>query len=256
MPYENQENVNTDGISLYGDSCLRADWWNQFISIKMFPQRPEAERSATGGTKYEYRKNRVQLTISPDNAEILARWIDETFIPACKEQKEASFGVTSGRINLVYLSTHQNGEFNPYIAIFVDLAENRVPAKQMFYHFQSRRVITLFNVETGEYTTEESFIYDIEVLAAFLHTAPLIYGAPAHAVAVTMRKKADALDSFLHQAARKLGFEYERAHNYVTRPPRNDPFATGIPDASIGTLQPADSNVSSASSIDDINGLI
>ena len=253
--YPDQIDVNTDGIALAGNCLMRLDWWKRFISIKMFPARSNADLIQQGtGSRYD--KDRVQITLSATNASILARWLEEVFIPACKEQKEAHFGVICSRINILYFDTHSDGVFRPNVRIYMSLSDARIPAKMMTYYFEPLKGVSYYNHNTGEIQTEDSYIHSIGLVAnLFKASALVLFGAVEHAASMSSAERNERVDNLFKYIAQKNGLTYETAvKNYYNSRPKDIQYSND--DSASNPPPKLESNISTASSIDDLNSLL
>ena len=259
MPYENNNpsrNVNTDGISFYGDvSMMRCDYWETLVMIKMFPIKADVGDSTHG--RYDY-KNRVQVTLPGQSAVFLGKWIEEEFIPAIKENRPKEIGITSGKVNMVYLSTNINdaGKAEPIVALYTNIGADHRPSEIMNYKFSNKRIFNAYSAESGEYGTEDSILFDVYVFSQFLKNCINLFGSTAHSIN-TRRAEIDNSNTIFQQSvAGKLGVPImTNQYNYVRRNAKADPFDNGNGTAahtgSVSTPAPT-----TVTSLEDLNDLV
>lgn len=209
-----EKSVNTDGVIFYGDlSAMQLDFWNGAISIKMFPIKQEAQE---GDTKYDY-KNRIQTTISVEKSVTIAKYIEELIIPACRDGIAKSIGFQTSKVNMIYISTgvEETGKVEPYISLFIEINESKIPSKMMTFKCRPERIFTNYNKTTGDYECFESYEEVFVALAQFFRNAVSVYGASEHGRALANYEKDRAEETLYTAMANKLGVNYNVTPTYV-----------------------------------------
>lgn len=260
MAYENNNpsrNVNTDGISFYGDtSMMRCDYWETLVMFKMFPVKADVGDSTHG--RYDY-KNRVQVTLPGQSAVFLGKWIEDEFIPAIKENRAKEIGITSGKVNMVYLSTNinENGKAQPIIALYTNIGADHRPTEAMIYSFSNKRIFNSYSADTGDYSTEDSIIFDVYVLSQFLKNCINLFGSTAHSINTRRAETDNANTIFQQSVAGKLGVPImTNQYNYVRRNTKADPFDNNSNNTAAHTGSVSTPAPTTVTSLEDLNDLV
>ena len=134
MTSQNQQsptdNINTRGIQLYnGDATIVLDYWNGLATVKIHPALPESERQ--NKQVYDYKKS-VSVTLTPENAVLLGKYIREDITPALAKGEECTRAIISARVNMIVVSTGvgEHGEVKPYVAVYRKINETEFLRKQ------------------------------------------------------------------------------------------------------------------------------
>ena len=220
-----EKNVNTEGAILYGDTAaIQLDYWNGSVSVKMFPIRPDGQE---GETKYDY-KNRIQTTISVEKACTIAKYIDELIIPACKEGVAKSIGFQTSKVNMIYISTgvEETGKVEPYISLFIEINESKVPSKMMTFKCRAERIFTKYDKSNGDFEYFDSYEEALIAISAFFKNSINVYAASEHGRELVQYEKDRAEETLFTAMANKLGVSYNTTPTYVkTYGNRVDPWS-------------------------------
>lgn len=209
------KNVNTDGMILYGEAAaLGLDFWNGAISVRIYPLRSEEKKE--GETKFDY-KNKLQVTLNIEKALVLANYIENVIIPALETKKEAAIGVPTAKVNMIYISTgvEETGRVEPYVGLFLDINENKVPSRMLIYKVRPERIFTRYNRETGEFSYYDSYEDGLRAIATFFKNAINVFGSVAHGLELVNYERIKADDDLKNAIASKLGVSYNTTPSYV-----------------------------------------
>ena len=119
--------VNSDGIMFYGpDSCMRINFYNIYMSVTIYPIKPEAER--TQKSMYNYEK-KTSILLDREQIFYLSGLIDNKLIPATLKGEPCVIGTTVQKVNIFLISNgitknKETGEIikdAPGVAIFKGL---------------------------------------------------------------------------------------------------------------------------------------
>lgn len=247
------QSVNTNGIQFYADaSTLNLNFWSTTVVAKIAPAKPQAER--TEGSRYYDYQQAIRMTLPADKAVALGHLIEDKIIPACEKGEAAHVGLVSSKVNMIYVSTgvDETGSVNPMVSIFNNIDESKKAGKALSFVFQKRRLFSKYNPETGESDYDDTPMMELQALADFLKNSILLFGHTAHA---SNYYNADAnfkRDDFINQAASRMNFTVQQPVHYASRQAQKDPWSS---DNSASNQENA-APVSSASSMDDISGLL
>lgn len=263
MAYQSQQNspkakVNTDGLQLYGtDSTMKLDFWNQHVTCKIHPVKDENDTVTKGVYNY---KVKTSLTITPDTAIVFGNLINDIIIPASKNNEAKHIGLQTSKVNIIYCSNgiEETGSFSPYIALFVNIDESRIPKEVGIFHFQQRRIFNSYDAKTGEFSMEETTMHDLQMIANFFMNAVQLTGAGAHAIDCEHAYDMERDEQFFAGIGSKLGVTYQQPVNYVNRAAmQRDPWggqSAANTDSSQQQQNPVN-NISTAS-MDSLNDLL
>lgn len=222
MPYNSNmassggDSINTDGIVLYGvDGTLRMNYYNAYVSFRIFPIKPESER--TSKSVYDYSQS-TSISLSFDDAIYLGWQVENIVIPATlKGEKAMSVIPTVGGKHLLVVSNGiaETGEVNPYIAIFRDLDEKKIPKEHRICRFRSRPLFSEYNPATGEYKASEDRKAGLLIIAEYFKQFKDFGGASLHAKHYLDRYKESIKSSTVEAIANKLGVQASSPINYV-----------------------------------------
>lgn len=210
------KNVNTDGMMLYGiNAALGLDFWNGAVSVRMYPARSEDKRGE-GDSKFDY-KNKLQCTLNVEKAVTLAYHIENRILPAIEKKEEAAIGVSTAKVNMIYISTgvEETGHVEPYLAMFLDINENKIPNRMLIMKFRPERIFKKYNRETGEFSYYDSCEDALRVIAEFFKNSVNVYGSVGHGLELINYDKYKAEDDFRTAVATKLGVSYNNTPSYV-----------------------------------------
>ena len=244
--YNPTQNTNTTGLQFYStESTMTVDFWNDAISIKIFPAKPESER--TKKSIYDYKKG-LSVVISRDDAVYLGKQIKDVLIPASDKKEEALRGIPSAKVNMFVISTgvKQFGELAPYCAIFRGINENRIPEESMLFKFSAHRVFSEYDKDTGNYKCSDEPNAELIILASFLESCNNLYGATYHSMRHGDRFARHREYEFRNAVGNKLGVAVQSTNtNYVNRQDTPDPWAgtgetTSTPTAPTSTVSDVD----------------
>ena len=209
------KNVNSDGAIIYGtNAALGLDFWNGAISVKLYPLRTEEKKD--GETRFDY-KNKLQCTLNVEKAITLAYHIENRIIPALETKQEAAVGIATAKVNMIYISTgvEETGNLEPYIGIFLDINENKIPSRMLIMKFRQERIFKKYNKETGEFNYYDSFEDSLRAIAEFFKNSINVYGSVSHGLELNQYDKNKADDDFKTALANKLGITYSTTPSYV-----------------------------------------
>ena len=248
MAYDKNDNVNTDGLVMYGDDAvLRLDYFNHMVSFKIFPAKPEAER--TEKSVYDYSKRTV-VSASIDDLVYIGWWIKNVLIPNTKEEKACSIGIITSKVNLIVISNgiKETNKISPYVALFKDLDTSRKPAEQAFFTFRTRRSIINYDPENGEGEVVEDPINGLILLMEFCIQCRNAFGASLQAEKYLDRYANLHRETIMNSIAGKMGINVEQKINYVNR--------NSKPDVWVNKDNEKDAQVSTATSFDEFSEMI
>jgi hypothetical protein len=218
------KNVNSDGLILYGtNAALGLDFWNGAISVRVYPLRSDNKE---GETKFDY-KNKLQVTLNVEKALLLAHYIETSIIPALANKQEAAIGVSTAKVNMLYISTgvEETGKVEPYVGVFLDINENKIPARMLIYKIRPERIFTKYNKETGEFNYYDSCEDGLRAIAEFFKNSINVFGSVAHGLELNNYEKIKADDDLKNAIASKLGVTYNTTPTYVrSYGPKVDPW--------------------------------
>lgn len=221
MTSQNQQsptdNINTRGIQLYnGDATIVLDYWNGLATVKIHPALPESERQ--NKQVYDYKKS-VSVTLTPENAVLLGKYIREDITPALAKGEECTRAIISARVNMIVVSTGvgEHGEVKPYVAVYRKINENRIPEEAMAFFLDKHPVVTKFNPSTGDFAADQAYT-EIYVLEQFFTACTALMSADVHAHNYANRFRINREYEFRAAAGSKLGIETDgNRTNYVNR---------------------------------------
>jgi hypothetical protein len=251
--------INTDGLALYGpESALRLDFYNHFISIKIFPIKPETER--TPKSVYDYSK-RISLSLAREDAYYIAWYLENEIIPKSLKNEPAYMALVSAKSNLFAISNgiKENGKLSPCIYVHKGLDAKFIPTESVKFEFRPQRVITDYDPTAGTISGTEDYRTGLIILLGFFKHCAELSGAGIHALRYLERYRRANHVNFMQAASAKLGFaDYYRA-NYVNSGRTEPNWESATPEVPMAEEAPAipeDVPVSSASSLDDISSLL
>lgn len=209
------KNVNTDGMILYGtNAALGLDFWNGAVSVKIYPLRGEDKKE--GETKFDYR-NKVQCTLNIDKAITLAHYIETRIIPGCLQGKPAAIGIQTAKVNMIYISSgvEETGHVEPYLALFLDINENKIPGRMLIMRFRTERLFNKYNKDTGEFESIDTYEDALRGVAAFLKNSINVFGSTVHGSELVNYEKNRMEEEFRSALANKFGITYNNTPSYV-----------------------------------------
>lgn len=198
-------NINTDGLALYGpQSQLRLDYYNTYLSAKIFPIKPEGERTAK--SVYEYKK-RTSISLNREDVFYLAWILKEEIIPKTIKNEPASIGIVSARVNLFIIGNgiKETGKINPFVTIARGLDEKRIPSEIRTFTFRPFVTIVDYDPKSGNTSALEDNRYGLVVLQGFFDHCAELSGAGAHISRYIDRYQRLHQIQFNQAAANKLG---------------------------------------------------
>ena len=259
MARSNQDNVNTDGIVLYGDDAvLRMDYFNRMISIKGFPIKPESERSDK--SVYDYSKG-TQLTLSLEDAMYLGWFIKNELLPKTEKGEPCVTGIRTGKVNLFVISNgiKETGKLVPHVALFRELDSNRRPSgSQIIFTFRKTVRVDNYDPVNGAGDLVEDGRSGLIIMQKFFEQCSVLCGASVHAPKYIDRFLEARREGFITSLAGKLGIELSRPMNYTSRSNVPDPWLSEnrTPAASNSTSADLNAPVSTSNTLDDFDGLL
>lgn len=132
------------------DPCmLSVDLWKSCVSLKLNPALPPEKQT-------EYKKFDFDTTmytaLTPQNAYILLKNIEEVIYPAIKNNEKKFVGVPVNGNGLIGVGSGRTDGSEPYIGVFKGLdPDTKKPENGMCYQFKENVVIEDYDFETGKY---------------------------------------------------------------------------------------------------------
>jgi hypothetical protein len=251
--------INTDGLTLYGpDSALRLDFYNHFISVKLFPIKPEDKR--TPKSVYDYSR-RISLSLAREDAMYLSWFLENDIIPKSLKGEPAEIGIVSAKANLFIISNgiKETGSLNPVIYLHKGLNEKLIPTESMTFRFRTTKVVLEYDPTTGSSKARDDNRIGLIILQKFFEACGPLSGAGIHAIKYIDRYRRANAVNFMRAASLKGGYaDYAKA-NYVdsgrVQGELNFNNEGAIPGDDV--IVPDDeAPIASAASLDDINALM
>lgn len=249
MAYDRNDNVNTDGLVMYGDDAVfRVDYFNHMVSFKIFPAKPENER--TEKSVYDYNKKTI-VSASIDDMIYIGWWIKNVFIPNTKENQPCSIGIITSKVNLIVISNgiRETKKLNPFIALYKELDSSRKPSEQAIFNFRVRRYINNYNPESGDGEIVEDPFGGIITLMEFCIQCRNAFGANVQANKYLERYANLHKETIINSIAGKMGIDTEQKVNYVNRNTKAEVWTTNKENE-------PNAQVSTATSFDEFSDLI
>lgn len=263
MPYNSNmassggDSINTDGIVLYGiDGTLRMNYYNAYVSFRIFPIKPESER--TSKSIYDYSKS-TSISLSFEDAIYLGWQVENILIPATNRgEKAISVIPTVGGKHLLVVSNGiaETGEVNPYIGIFRDLDEKKIPKEHRICRLRSRPLFDEYNPSTGEYKASEDRKAGLLIIAEYFKQFKDFGGAGLHARHYLDRYRESIKRSLDEAIANKLGVQASSPINYVGGGSGDWGYESNNATTPFGkTYTPLDEQIAPTSSTSDLDAI-
>lgn len=247
MAYDKNDTVATDGMVMYGDDAvLRLDYFNHMVSFKIFPIKPENER--TERSVYDYSKKTI-VSASIDDLIYLGWWMKNVMIPATQKNKASSIGIITSKTNLIVVSNgiKESGKILPHIALFKDLDSSRKPAERALFTFRIKRCINNYDPESGDGEIIDDSIGGLIVLMEFCIQCRNAFGATVQAQKYLDKNANLHRETIMNSIAGKMGIDTEQKINYVNRAPKQDVWVNN---------NEKDAQVTTATSFDEFSDLV
>ena len=258
-------NTNSDGITLYGDqSVVKLGYYNNFISIQMYPIKPPETR--TPKSMYDY-NNRMSCIISTEDSLYLAWVLNKVFVEKTNALEPCYTAIQTGKDTVFAISNgiKEAGQSpDPFIAIYKGFDEKKRAAERREFKFRTKLVITKYDPDTGECDAIDDLNYALYILAGFFEqAAQAICGGFAHYERHFERFRNNADVHLIRSIAGKLGISTENDGpvNYVTNATSSSWKSSGGVASSGNNLASSESNVGdiaalmSSTSLDELSGL-
>lgn len=201
-----RQHTNSDGITLYGpDSCVQFGFYDLYLSIKMYPIKPENERNER--SVYDY-TNRINCSISREDILYLAYVIKHLMIPASLKGEGCFRGIKVSKSNTIFCISNgiaETGQLDPYIAIYKNLDKNFRPSERRIFRFGPKKTITVYKPDSSEIQVLEDNISGLFILAEFFNQCTTLCGAEAHMQKYISRFRNNAQFNIMNSIAGKLG---------------------------------------------------
>lgn len=198
--------TNSDGVTLYGpDSCVQLSYYDLYLSVKMYPIKPDNERNER--SIYDY-SNRINCSVSRDDLLYLAYVIKERLLPATKELKPCFVGIRVSKSNTIFCISNgiaETGKVEPYMAIYKNLDKNFRPSERRIFRFAPKKLITKYNPDASEITVEEDGLSGLGIILNFFTQCSALSGAISHMEKYITRFKTNAQFNIINSIAGKLG---------------------------------------------------
>ena len=248
--------VNSDGIMFYGpESCMRINFYNVYMSVVIYPIKPEADR--TQKSVYNYDK-KTSILLDREQIFYLSGLIDNKLIPATLKDEPCVIGTTVQKVNIFLISNgitknKETGEIvkdAPGVAIFRGLNEYCIPSESMIFKFRLPKLVSSYDPESGSNNVSDDLSIGPFALQRVFHDCSALCGAANHANRYFNRFKNAQRDNFFEGVAAKLGVAFrDNPVNYV-----NEPSWNKAPNENRGNSE-MNAVMSSASNFSDIEGV-
>ena len=118
---------------------------------------------------------------------------------------------------MIYVSSgvEESGKVEPYIALFLDINENKIPGRMLIMRFRTERMFNKYNKDTGEFESFDTYEDALRGIAAFLKNSINVYGATVHGWDLVKYDENKAEDEFKNAIATKFGITYNASPGYV-----------------------------------------
>ena len=226
MPFPNQNNqqrdthVNTRGIQMFNvngfePSTMIISMWNQLISLRIHPAKEKSQQTKT--SVYDYDKS-VQIILDNKTACLIGDKINDSMIPALKNNQEYTVGIPVGANSAIILSTgvkRSGGKPIPYIAIARNIKPgNLLPDDMLTYTFNTSPILNNYDGLPGnqdfDVKTCTMMVHSELALFADLmkHMAVALVGAEYHAGRNINKKYDDNVFQLYKGIAAKYGLDF------------------------------------------------
>ena len=213
-------NTNSDGLTFYGDqSTVRLGYYNNFVSVQMYPIKPPEARGPK--SVYDY-NDRMSCIISTEDSLYLAWVLNKVFIEKTEALEPCYTGIQTGKDTLFVVSngiTEAGQAPDPFIAIYKGFDEKKRAVERREFKFRTKVIITKYNPDTGECDAVDDLKYAMYVLAGFFEQASqAICGGYAHFERHFERFRNNADVHMIRSIAGKLGItnDQEGSVNFVS----------------------------------------
>ena len=244
--------INSDGIVFYGpESCMRISYYNVYMSIAIYPIKPEADR--TQKSIYNYDK-KVSILLDREQIFYMSGLIDNKLIPYTLKGEPCVIGTVIQKVNIFLISNGITKDRTdaPGIAIYRGLNEHCIPSESMRFKFRVPKLISEYDPESGNNFVQDDILIGPYALQRVFHDASALCGASNHAYRYNNRFRNMQNEAFLEGVANKLGISYKESQvNYV-----NEPGWNKSPSASSNSGgNEINGLISSAKDLDSIDGV-
>ena len=264
MPMQNANNFrqhsNTDGITFYGpDSCMQLGYYDLYLSVKMYPIKPEAERNER--SVYDY-TNRINCSISREDVLYIAKALEDVMIPKSKAGEACFLGIRVTKNNTLFCISNgigETGKLDPYVAIYKNLDKNFRPAERRTFRFGPKKVIVKYNPDASDIAVLEDNSAGLLMLQKFFDQCTALCAADIHVMKYINRFKTNSQFNIMNSIAGKLGIPI---HSVNTVDRRNAPdwdnasAAVADEDIEMEALPEASDNFGAPSDLSELQSLI
>lgn len=217
MPYNQNmttaknQHVNNEVLQVYGnDTSAVFGFYDLFMSIKMYPAKPENER--TPKSVYDYSR-RISCNISREDILYYAYILEHEIIPAAEANKPIYRALQCGPNTIFFIANRIKGEpetapLMPRFGIYKGLDDHGRPAERRYFAFREFRYITAYNPETGEIEVKNDPMRGFYVLLGLFKVASLLIGPTAHLERYLGRFRSNQQYQLINSIAGKLGVDH------------------------------------------------